>query len=263
MTDTAIHTGVESMAKNDSDRPASDEAALAEAEAAEADALEAEALAEAARARARAVRLRQQADSVAEDDPTEETDEPDTGPAETDEPDDTDEPEAEVPQPVLRKQRRATVWTAAIIVAIFALLGISGYIAVVHHGAVQHRQRTAAFTAAARQGVINMTTLNYHHAEEDIQRLLDNSTGEFRDDFGKQADDFIKVAKQSQAVSEGTVNSAAVESIDKDSAVVLVAATSRVSNSAGAEDDPREWRLRVTVTRDGDQIKMSNLVYVP
>jgi Mce-associated membrane protein len=153
--------------------------------------------------------------------------------------------------------------TAAAIISIVALLGASGDIAVRHHNAVQYQQRAAAFTAAARQGVINMTTLNYEHAEDDIQRLLDNSTGEFREDFEKQADGFTKVAKQSQAVSEGTVNSAAVETMGKDSAVVLVAATSHVSNAAGAKEDPRGWRLRVTVTKDGDQIKMSNLVYVP
>jgi Mce-associated membrane protein len=232
----------------------SDAAALAEAEA-----VEAEALAEAARARARALRLRQQADSIAE------AGQPDTGPAGTGpavtgetEPRQVDsgqtgETDAADEQPPSQRRLRRSRWAAALTTAglalVFALLGVSGYIVVRHDNAVQHQQRAAAFAAAARQGVINMTTLNFEHAEDDIQRLLDDSTGEFKDDFGKQADDFIKVAKQTRAVSDGTVNSAAVESMDKDSAVVLVAATSHVSNAAGADEDPREWRLRVTVAR--------------
>ena len=48
-----------------------------------------------------------------------------------------------------------------------------------------------------------------------------------------------------------------------DSAVVLVAATSHVTNAAGAKQDPRNWRLSVTVARDGDQIKLSKVEFVP
>jgi Mce-associated membrane protein len=261
----------DSERQEDSAQPSAGAAGLAEQ--ADAEATEAEALAEAARARARAVRLRQQADSAAEAARTDETDteENDTRAAEGDETDtaageadETDTRPADVePARQLRKPQRATVLTAAMIVAICALLGVSGYIALQHHAAMQHRQRVAAFTAAAKQGVINIATLNFQHAEDDIRRLLDSSTGEFKDDFERQAADFIKVAKQAQVVSEGTVDQAAVESMDTDSAVVLVSATSKITNAAGAKEEPRAWRLRVTVTQDGDQIKMSNLVYVP
>lgn len=163
----------------------------------------------------------------------------------------------------LAKPRPGTVVAAGAIVTIGALLAASGYIAVHHRAVVQDRQRAAAFTAAAKQGVINMTSLDFQHAEDDIQRVLDNATGEFKDDFARQAADFISVSKQAHVTSNGAVNAAAVESMDRDSAVVLVSATSFVTNSAGAKDDPRTWRLRVTVTKDGDQIKMSKLMYVP
>jgi Mce-associated membrane protein len=60
-----------------------------------------------------------------------------------------------------------------------------------------------------------------------------------------------------------TVNSVAVESMSDDSAVVLVAASSRVTNSAGANQEPRSWRLSVDLQRDGGQIKMSKVEFVP
>ena len=55
----------------------------------------------------------------------------------------------------------------------------------------------------------------------------------------------------------------AVESMTDDSAVVLVAATSNVTNAAGAKQDPRPWRLSVSVARDGDQIKISKVEFIP
>jgi Mce-associated membrane protein len=96
-----------------------------------------------------------------------------------------------------------------------------------------------------------------------VQRIIDNSTGDFKDDFKNQADDFIKVAQESKVVTEVTVNTAAVESMSDDSAVVLVSASSRVTNAAGAKQEPRSWRLSVGLKRDGGQIKMSKVEFVP
>jgi len=47
------------------------------------------------------------------------------------------------------------------------------------------------------------------------------------------------------------------------SAVVLVSASSRVTNAAGAKQEPRTWRLSVDLERVGDQIKMSKVEFVP
>ena len=124
------------------------------------------------------------------------------------------------------------------------------------------RQRSAAFVAAARQGVVNLTSLDFNKAKEDVQRVLDSATGEFRDDFQRRADDFTSVVKDSKAVTEGSVAATAVESMSKDSAVVLVLANERVTNSAGAKDDPRAFRFRVSVVRDGDQLKISKVEFV-
>jgi len=64
-------------------------------------------------------------------------------------------------------------------------------------------------------------------------------------------------------VTQGTVTAAALESMDEHSASVLVAASSRITNSAGAKDEPRMWRIRVTVTEEGGQYKMSKVDFVP
>jgi Mce-associated membrane protein len=265
--------------------------AIALAEQAEAEAAEAEALAAAARARARAIRLRREAEAQAEADAqaeaeaqaeaddqattasvksadapaeTPETSEP-AETSETPEPSETQEPPAASTEPAprwWRGQRLATVLAAATIAVICGLLAASGWMAWHHRGVVQARQRSAAFTAAAKQGVINLTSLDFNKAKEGVQRILDSSTGEFRDDFQRRADDFASVVQDSKAVTEGSVAATAVESMGKDSAVVLVLANERVTNAAGAKDQPRSFRFRVSVVRDGDQMKISKVDFV-
>lgn len=236
--------------------------------AAEAEAAEAEALAAAARARARAARLKREALAMA---PAEDENVPEEY-ADWEDAEDYDDYEAADQEAArsaswrrrlrVRLPRLSTIAMAAAVVIICGFTGLSGYIVWQHHEATERQQRAAAFAAGAKQGVINMTSLDFNKAKEDVARVIDSSTGEFRDDFQQRAADFTKVVEQSKVVTEGTVNATAVESMNEHSAVVLVAATSRVTNSAGAKDEPRAWRLKVTVT-EGGQYKMSKVEFVP
>jgi Mce-associated membrane protein len=279
----------------DSATPKADAKALLEE--AEAEAAEAEALAAAARARARAARLRREAQAqaeaeaeakTAEEVPDADEDAIDTPEAKTDDVIDTPEdateadegktgeevsdetPEDAEPESRPARSRRrlrfpslSVTWKAAVIILICAFVGASGYMMWQRHETTERNQRVANFVAGARQGVVNMTSLDFNRAKEDVQRVIDSTTGQFRDDFQQRAKDFTTVVEQSKVVTQGTVNAAALQSIDGNSAVVLVAATSRITNAAGAKDEPRNWRLRVTVTDDGGQYKMSKMEFVP
>ncbi|OBI11571.1 hypothetical protein A5714_16060 [Mycobacterium sp. E2462] len=187
-------------------------------------------------------------------------------PAETDTADGADDEAAAEPAPARRRLRApslAVLWKAAAVVLILAFVGASAYMVWQHAEDGKRNERVAKFLAGARQGVVNMTSLDFNRAKEDVQRVLDSSTGQFRDDFAQRAKDFTTVVEQSKVVTQGTVNAAAVQSINGNSALVLVAATSRITNAAGANNEPRNWRLKVTVTDDGGQYKMSNVEFVP
>ncbi len=158
---------------------------------------------------------------------------------------------------------RRIALTAAALVVIIASAGTSGYSLWHHHQLSEKDRRAAEFTAAARQGVIALTSLDFNHAKDDVQRVLDNSAGAFHDDFQGRSEDFTKVVQQSQVTTAGKVNASAVESMTEDSAVILVAATSQITNSAGAQQEPRVWRLSVTVSRVGGQLKISKVEFVP
>ena len=272
--------------------------ALALAEEAEAEAAEAEAVAAAARARAKALRLRREAEtakateaaavtatpeaettetadeSVDDEDDVEDAEksvEENTAEAESDETqaveDDAEKPDDEP----ARKRRRLRIWlpswkgvaAAVTVLVIAALLVGCGYMYWYHRQAQAEQQRRAEFSAAARQGVVTLMSLDYNRAKEDVQRIIDNSTGSFKTDFQNTAEDFVKVAVDSKAVTETNVTATAVESMTDDTATVIVAATSRVTNAAGANQEPRAWRLSVNLARDGGQIKLAKVEFVP
>ncbi|MFZ2526737.1 MAG: hypothetical protein WAX14_03640 [Rhodococcus sp. (in: high G+C Gram-positive bacteria)] len=225
---------------------------------------EAEAEALAADARARAARLRLQARNAGADDLTERVD--NTAPGIIEHLD--SESEVESPSAGTESASRAarirmptaTVAALALICVAVAACAYMTWRSVESH---DRELRAAEFEAAARQGVVTLTTLDFTDADADVQRVLDNSTGEFRDEFQNRSQDFVAVIEQSNVATEGTIDASAVESMTDDSAVVLVAATSTVTNTAGADQEPRVWRLSVTVTRDGEQAKMSKVEFVP
>lgn len=165
------------------------------------------------------------------------------------------------PQSPLRQPSAIVMGVVAVLTA--AALTLTVLMLWQHRGVAAHRAADARFVDAARTGVTALLTIDHTRAKDDVRRILELSTGSFRDDFARRADDFIKTAELSKAVTKGSISAAALESAEADTAVVLVAASSQVTNANGAKEDPRPWRMSVTVTRDGDNVKMSDVEFVP
>jgi Mce-associated membrane protein len=177
--------------------------------------------------------------------------------------------EADSAEPTKRRRVRMPRIRWGFVAAVLAILCISALVTLSvlmvldHRQRVQEQQRKAEYVAAARQSVVTLMSLDFNKAKEDVQRIIDNSAGQFKQDFQDQAEDFAKVAQESKVVTEVTVNVAAVKSMTDTGATAIVSATSHVTNSAGAKQEPRAWRLLVELVREGDQIKMSKVEFVP
>jgi len=221
------------------------------ARAADAEAEAAQARAEAAHARAAELRGKLEAATEAERIRVEESS-GSTGSTESTEP---------PPRPSALAQ---TVAVAATTLVTAGLLGATGYMAWQHHIAAQLRQSAAEFTAAARQDVVNLMSMDYNKAQESVQRVLDGSTGKFKANFDETSDEFIKALQDEKIFTTATVNDAAVDSMAGDSAVVLVSATSQREGKQAPKEQqqPRVWRIVLTLEREGDQIKMSGVEFI-
>lgn len=146
------------------------------------------------------------------------------------------------------------------VVALTALCGWLGHTA---NQARQDSHLRGLLVSVAKQGAVNLTTIDYEHAESDVQRILDSATGQFHDDFQDRSGPFVDVVKQAKSKSVGTVTEAGLQSLDGQQGQVLVSVTVKTTSSGKPEEQPRYWRMRMTVTQlDGDA-KVSNVDFVP
>jgi Mce-associated membrane protein len=164
------------------------------------------------------------------------------------------------PQKLISAPWRAMLLGLAVVVALAGLVGWFGLR--VNHSHQAQAQRNL-FLQVARQGALNLTTIDWQHADADVHRILDGATGEFYNDFAKRSQPFIEVLKQAKAKTVGTITEAGLESETNDSGRALVILSVQTSNNGEAEQVPKEWRMRIDVQKIGDQVKVSNVGFVP
>lgn len=207
---------------------------------AELEASQAQARAEAARARA--IQLRRTAE---------------TGEAK----DDAGEVPARSRRRWLRRPGLKAVTVGVGIVLAVATVAASGFMVWQHRTLVHNRDRTPQFAAAARQAVTTLMSIDADHAREDFQRIIDASTGELKAQVEATSALLAKQAEDSKVSSKVTVEAVAVVSQTDDSAVVLVAAKSDVTEVDNTQR-PGLWRLRVNINRDAGKLKMSKVEFL-
>lgn len=170
---------------------------------------------------------------------------------------------AETPTAPATTPWRQLVAPVLAVLTTVGLLSATAFMVWQHYRAADRRQQVAEYSAAARQSVVNLMSIDYNTAKESVQRVLDGSTGKFHDNFADTADDFVNALQHEKVVTKASVNDAAVESITGDSAVVLVSATSHREGPGAPKDQqqPRVWRVVLNLQREGGQIKMSGVEF--
>lgn len=149
------------------------------------------------------------------------------------------------------------------VIAVVAFAALVAWLGFQVYQSQEEQARNGQFLQAARQGALNLTTIDWQHAEDDVKRIMDTATGEFYDDFQQRSTPFVEVVKQAQSVSTGTVTEAALESHSDTEAQALVAVSVKTASTAGAEPVPRAWRMRISVQQLDGQMKISRVEFVP
>ncbi|CAM4348363.1 hypothetical protein MB901379_02668 [Mycobacterium basiliense] len=156
--------------------------------------------------------------------------------------------------------RQATLFGLAVLVALAVPVGWLGLRV---HQDRQLQAQQSQFLQVARQVALNLTTIDWQHADADVRRILDGATGEFYNDFAKRAQPFADVLRQAKATSVGTIIEAGLESQTAENAQALVAVSVQTSTAGEPDPTPRAWRMRITVQKVGDQVKAANVGFVP
>jgi Mce-associated membrane protein len=148
------------------------------------------------------------------------------------------------------------------VIMVVGLAALTGWLGFRTYQSDQAEAQRNLFLEVGRQGALNLTTISYTEAEADVARILDSATGTFHDDFQKRSQPFIQVVKQAQSKTEGTVTAAGLESVNGDSAQVLVAVSVKTTNAGAPEPQPHAWRMRIDVQKVNDGVKVSNVGFV-
>jgi Mce-associated membrane protein len=155
--------------------------------------------------------------------------------------------------------RRLLVLTWALsVVLLLVLAGLVVSVVALGRQDSRNDARIAAMKAA-RQTAVDFTTYKYDTWDADAQRVLDGATGPFKQEFTDTAAGLKEVVVSSKATSEGEVLDAAVESIDVDSAQVLVVCDAVVKNTASQNGTRRHYRMKLEMVREGDRWKVADL----
>ena len=116
---------------------------------------------------------------------------------------------------------------------------------------------------AARTEAMAFLTVDHTDMDPLIDAVLAGATGDFAEQYESQRKTLTGQAVRTKATSTGEVVALGVGHLDDDSANVLVAANSTVTNtSTGSEGQVRYYRLRLTLVREGDRWLTSNLEFV-
>ena len=125
------------------------------------------------------------------------------------------------------------------------------------------RDERQAFLQAGRQGALNLTTIRWDNADSDVQRILDGAGDPFRKDFADRSKSFIAVVKEAKSTSTGEITESGIASVDGNTAQVIVSATVKTSNVGAAEQEPRTWRMKVSVEKKDNRMLVTNVEFVP
>ena len=131
-----------------------------------------------------------------------------------------------------------------------------------HHAAVHKRQLAAEFSAAARQGITAFMSIDPDHAKEDVQRMIDASTGDQKNTLSVLSTLIVQKAQDTKVGSKVTVEAVAVASESDNSGVVLVAVKTAPFGPDNVKPPPALFRLSVNMDRDGGQLKMSKVEFL-
>ncbi|MFC9473859.1 hypothetical protein ACFTS5_16890 [Nocardia sp. NPDC056952] len=177
--------------------------------------------------------------------------------------DQVDEESAELDEEDVKLARLGQIiGLAAAAVLVLALVVGATFAALAARSGSQDEDLRAQYTQTARQAVINLTTIRADSAKEDIDRILAVASGEFKNEFDGRVDPFMDVVKQAKVVSTGEVVESGIESVDENSAKVLVAAKQMVSNTGSAEPQSRQYRFRITVSKGDSGMTVSKVEFV-
>lgn len=135
---------------------------------------------------------------------------------------------------------------------LMALVAAIAFVATRPAGELTQVHREVA--AAAEREVVAFLEVDHRDMEARVDAVMEGATGEFAEQYAARQDELVREAIENRSVSTAEVVAIGVGRLDGDSAEVLVAADTLVSNRRTEERaEPHYYRLRLSMVREGDR----------
>ncbi|MDX2357481.1 hypothetical protein [Dietzia sp. PP-33] len=139
---------------------------------------------------------------------------------------------------------------AAVVAALLVACGVLGYLVWQDHREDELR-RTAADDASRL--VVQLASYDHTDVDANLDAVTAEATPEFAERYREVSDGLRELLSSGEGTSVGTVPHSAVESVDPESAVVLVFLDQEISNVTVPEGRVDTSRMIVTLVRDGNR----------
>ena len=160
-------------------------------------------------------------------------------------------------------QLRGVSWqTGLLVLVVVALLVVAGQRGLSWQDERQRATDEKDAAAAATAEVEGLIQVSGATSEQDLDKLLDGATAEFRTELEAQADRLRKALSKNKVTATGEVISTGLVKLEDGRATVIVAAAGTVENDQTAKAEPRNYRLRVDLQQDDDRWLVSGLEFV-
>ncbi len=128
--------------------------------------------------------------------------------------------------------------------------------------AVEDDRRDQDVLDVASSMAVNLVTLGQQTADADLARVIDGSTGDFREQFNSAADGFGSLLADGGVNSTGEVKSAGIVEASDERSTVLAAVTSIVKNNEAPDGEVRVYRMKLTLENIDNDWLVSNVEFV-
>lgn len=121
----------------------------------------------------------------------------------------------------------------------------------------------ADVTAAAAEQVTTFLDIDHATVDEQLQRVLDGATGEFKKQFAAQVDSIKAQTEEQQSVAEATILKVGISTLTPEAATVFVAANTDITSKATkGESRTVPWRIQLDLVKEGERWLTAGLQFV-
>ena len=167
-----------------------------------------------------------------------------------------------VAHPVMPRRWGLSLAAAISAVLMVAAITVSALMLISHQSREHKASKDRAVLSYVKWFMVDFTSIDPYHANDYVTRILGQATGDFAKQYHDQANEILLQVAQAEPAT-GTVLDAGVERWNDDGTATVMVATEVTSKSADEKQvfaNTNRWSA--TVTQEGNQWKISNLLQV-